>query len=125
MEFYTLSPEQIQELRKQFVIEINRIFLKSGMSMNAVAGEARSELLYALRGERRPSEENLMNWCDRWYRAGVISGTEATHLMHLAGYPTPAQRLEALTATTEHRAIVSVNRVNTEDLPPLPGQRYR
>lgn len=118
MEFNTLSHEQIQELRMQFVTELNRIFQKSGMSMNALAGNARPQLWRALRGEIRPSEEALRGWCYTWYKAGVITGIEASHLMNLAGYAAPAQQRQAQSATTEHRAIAQ-KRVKTEGLRPL------
>ena len=129
MDFYKLSPEQREEMRQQFVKELNRVFEKSGMTMNAVAGKKRPDLWYALRGEQRPSEENLINWCDHWHRAGVITGTEATHLMYLCGYPMPEQRLQALTATTEQRAICAsskpVDHVNTDELRPYKANENK
>ena len=126
LEFHTLSPKQIQEMRQQFVAELNRIFKKSGMSLNAIAGNTRSELHYALRGERRPSEENLRNWCYHWYNAGVITGIEASHLMNLAGYAAPAQQRQAHHATTEQRAIcTSPKHVNTDELRPYKANENK
>src|SRR5258708_744273 len=90
------------------------------MSLNAAAGKTRPDLWYALRWERRPSEQALMRWCYTWYQAGVITGDEATYLMNLAGYAAPGQQRQAHTATTEHRAIcVPPKHISTEKLQPL------
>ena len=106
----------------QFVNELNRIVQKSGMSLNAVAGNARPQLWRALRGELRPSEQTLTNWCYTWYRVGVITGDEATRLMNLAGYAAPGQQCLAHAATTEHR-IAAITHVTTDELSPYHAKK--
>lgn len=129
MSFQPLSHEQIQQRRLEFVRVFNEVFIASGMSMNAVAGDNRGNFYDVLKGNKHPGEYTLAMWCQVFIDHGVINRRGATYIMNLAGHSTSGQQQRAMQGTTEHRIPVVAKppqstRVNTDELPD-PAKNYQ
>ncbi len=138
MKFQPLTQEEIQARQEEFRERLRMVYRRGkerGLSMEAVAGTSKSQLSRVLDLDNpdphapipRPDEQVLSHWCYVWYINGVINPKQVEYIMNLAGYASPFQQRRASKATTEHRAIAPLKRVNThvktDELQPLTPRK--
>lgn len=116
VKFHPLSQEELQSRKIEFREKLRTVYRwgkERGLSMEAVAGSSKSQLSRVLAlGNDDPSadvpdveERNLSDWCYVWYINGVINPAQVDYIMNLGGHASPFQQRQAITATTEQRAI--------------------
>ncbi len=134
MRFQPLTQEELQLRQIEFRDILRKVYRwgkERGLSMEAVAGTSKSNLSRVLDLDNpdpyasvpRPDEQVLSHWCYVWYTNGVINPKQVEYIMNLAGYASPFQQRRASKATTEHRAIAPLKRVNTDELQPLDTKK--